>query len=167
MQPAGSGRSLRLDPLSLPVCFEARDTRADGGSRHIEINREGVVVRRAIRGINMTVQVRIREFLGIACRDTDDGQALVLTHHDPSLSVPLLVSADADEIEQVWSMWSDIFALPQIDEENDIAREPAPRRRRHNAIRTRRPKFLVRRRAGHASAETPIHRDEREIIARH
>ncbi len=167
MKPAGSGRNLRLDPLSLPACFEARDMRADGGSRHIEINRERVVVRRAVRGISMTVQVRIREFLGIACRETDEGQALVLTHHDPSLSVPLLVSADADEIERSWSVWSDLFALPQIDEENDVAREPAQRRRRHNAIRARRPKFLVRRRAGRVSQDAPIHRDEREIIARH
>ncbi len=167
MQPAGSGRDLRLDPLSLPVCFEARDMRADGGLRHIEINRERVLVRRAVRGMRMTVQVRIREFLGIACRQTDEGQALVLTHRDPSLSVPLLVSADSDEIERVWSLWSDLFTLPQIDEENDLVHEPALRRRRHNAIRARRPKFLVRRRTGHAAQEAPVHRDEREIIARH
>ena len=167
MQPAGSGRKLRLDPLSLPACFEARDMRADGGARHIEINRERVLVRRAVRGINMTIQIRIREFLGIACRETDEGQALVLTHQDPSLSVPLLVSSDADEIERIWSIWSDLFALPQIDEENGCASEPASRRRRHNVIRTRRPKFLVRRRAGHASHTAPVHRDEREIIARH
>lgn len=167
MQPAGSGRDLRLDPLSLPVCFEAHDMRADGESRHIEINRERVLVRRAVRGINMTVQVRIREFLGIACRQTGEGQALVLTHRDPSLSVPLLLSSDDAEIEHIWMQWSDLFALPQIDEENDIGREPASRRRRHNAIRARRPKFLVRRRAGSASQEAPIHRDEHEIIARH
>src|SRR5436309_3087714 len=34
---AGSSRALRLDPLSLPLSFEARDARADGGLRHIEI----------------------------------------------------------------------------------------------------------------------------------
>ena len=167
MQPAGSGRDLRLDPLSLPVSFEARDMRADGGFRHIEINRERVLVRRAVHGMHMTLQVRIREFLGIACRQADEGQALVLIHRDPSLSVPLLVSADRDDIERVWSLWSDMFALPQIDEENDLVREPALRRRRHNVIRARRPKFLVRRRAGHAAPDAPVHRDEREIIARH
>jgi hypothetical protein len=167
VQPAGSGRNLRLDPLSLPVCFEARDMRADGGFRHIEINRERVLVRRAVHGMRMTLQVRIREFLGIVCRQTEEGQALVLAHRDPSLSVPLLVSADGDEIEQAWSLWSDLFALPQIDEENDLVREPALRRRRHSAIRARRPKFLVRRRAGYVAQDTPVHRDEREIIARH
>lgn len=141
--------------------------RADGGSRQIEINRERVTVRRAVRGINMTVQVRIREFLGIACRETDEGHALVLAHRDPSLSVPLLLSTDDTEIERIWMQWSDLFALPQIEEDNDCAREPAQRRRRRNVIRERRPKFLVRRRAARASQDAPIHRDEREIIARH
>ena len=42
-----------------------------------------------------------------------------------------------------WQMWSELFSLPQLQDE---AREPAPRRRRRNAIRVRRPKFLMRRR---------------------
>ena len=47
-----------------------------------------------------------------------------------------------------------------------IRSEPAARRRRHNAIRARRPKFLVRRRAGNLLNPENIHQDEREIIAR-
>lgn len=167
VQPAGSSRNLRLDPHSFPVRYEARDGRADGGSRQIEINRERVLVRRAVRGINMIVQVGIRDFLGIACRQTDGGRALVLAHRDPSLSVPLLVSPDNDEVEQAWTIWTDLLALPQIDEEDDVAREPAPRRRRHHVIKERRPKFLVRRKEGHAFGPAPVHRGEREIIARH
>lgn len=166
VQPAGSGCSLQLDPHSLPVSFEARDGRADGGIRHIEINRERVVVRRAVSGIRMAVNLRINEFLGIACRATDEAHALVLVHRDPSLSVPLLVTSDEDQIERGWQMWSDTFSLPQIEEESDVVREPATRRRRHNVIKTRRPKFLVRRKAGHAQPETSVYRGEREIIAR-
>lgn len=166
VQPAGSGCSLQLDPLSLPVSFEARDGRADGGIRHIEINRERIVVRRAVSGIRMAVNLRIDEFLGIACRATDEAQALVLVHRDPSLSVPLLVTSDEDQIERGWQMWSDMFSLPQIEEESDMVREPTARRRRHNVIRGRRPKFLVRRKAGRHQPETPVHRGEREIIAR-
>jgi len=166
VQPVGSSCSLQLDPHSLPVSFEARDGRADGGIRHIEINRERVVVRRAISGIRMAVNLRINEFLGIACRATDEAQALILVHRDPSLSVPLLVTSDSDQIERGWQMWSETFALPQIEEEGDVAREPATRRRRHNVIKSRRPKFLVRRKAGRAQPETSIYRGEREIIAR-
>src|SRR6185295_1732282 len=41
--------------------------------------------------------------------------------------------------------------------------EPAARRRRHNAIRARRPKFLVRRRAGDLLNPANLHQGEREI----
>jgi hypothetical protein len=155
---------MRLDPLSLPVSFDAYDTRADGGVRQIELHRERVVLRRAVHGIRMAVNVRVRDFLGVAIRGIDGAQMLVLVHRDPSLTIPLCVSPDRDEIACAWLMWSDIFALPRLPE--DKACEPATRRRRQNAIRARRPKFLVRRRAGHLLNPANLHRGEREIIAR-
>jgi hypothetical protein len=160
--PAGSGRNLRLDPLSLPVRFDAHDPRADGYTRQIELHRERVVLRRAVRGMQMAINVRVSDFIGIALRGHDDARSVVLVHRDPSLSVPLLVSADAEELAEAWSIWSELFALPQLDEG---VRKPAPRRRRCNAIRARRPKFLMRRRVA-MSRELPVHHGEREIIAR-
>ena len=162
--PAGSSRALRLDPLSLPVRFDAHDIRADGGVRQIELHRERVVLRRAVHGMQMAVNVRVSDFLGVALRGIDDAQVLVLVHRDPSLTIPLCVSSDREEIASAWQMWGDIFALPQLRE--DKTREPARRRRRHNAIRARRPKFLVRRRAGDLINPANIHQGEREIIAR-
>lgn len=164
INPAGSGRALRLDPLSLPVSFQAHDTRADGGVRRIELHRERVVLHRAVHGMRMAINVRVSDFLGIASRGIDDAQMLVLVHRDPSLTIPLCVSSDADEIATASQMWSDIFALPQLTE--DKVFEPAQRRRRHNAIRARRPKFLVRRRGGDLLNPANIHQHEREIIAR-
>ena len=164
INPAGSSRALRLDPLSLPVSFDAQDLRADGGVRRIELHRERVVLRRAVHGMRMAINVRVSDFRGIALRGIDDAQMLVLVHRDPSLTIPLGVSSDRDEISAAWQMWSDIFALPQLVE--DKACEPAARRRRCNAIRARRPKFLVRRRGGGALDPANVHRDEREIIAR-
>jgi Family of unknown function (DUF6101) len=162
--PAGSGRALRLDPLSLPISFNAYDTRADGGVRQIELHRERVVLRRAVLGMRMAVKISVSDFLGVALRGADDAQMLVLTHRDPSLNIPLCVSADPDEIATAWLMWSEIFQLPQLKDEAAI--EPAPRRRRQNAIRSRRPKFLVRRHAGDLINPANIHGGEREIIAR-
>jgi len=164
INPAGSSRALRLDPHSLPISFNAHDTRADGGVRRIELHRERVVVRRALHGMRMAVNVRMRDYLGVALRGIDDAQMLVLVHRDPSLTIPLCVSSDREEIASAWRMWSDIFALPQLPE--DQAREPAMRRRRHNAIRARRPKFLVRRRRGDLLNLANIHQGEREISAR-
>lgn len=164
IHPAGSSRALRLDPLSLPVSFNAHDTRADGGVRRIELHRERVVLHRALHGMQMAINIRVSDFLGVALRGIDDAQVLVLAHRDPSLTIPLCVSSDAEEIASAWQMWSDIFALPQLPE--DKVREPAARRRRHNAIRSRRPKFLVRRRGGDLLNPANLHQDEREIIAR-
>ena len=164
INPAGSSRALRLDPLSLPVRFDAHDTRADGGIRQIELHRERVVLRRALHGMQMAVNVRVSDFQGVALRSSDDTAMLVLVHRDPSLTIPLCVSSDADEIASAWQMWSEIFGLPQLPQ--DEAREPAARRRRRNAICARRPKFLVRRRGGGALNPANIHQGEREIIAR-
>jgi Family of unknown function (DUF6101) len=163
INPAGSSRALRLDPLSLPVSFNAHDTRADGGVRRIELHRERVVLRRAVHGVQMAVKVRVSDFKGVALRGVDDAQMVVLVHRDPSLTIPLCVSADREEIARAWQLWSEIFALPQLQ---DNSREPAPRRRRRNAIAPRRPKFLVRRRAGNLLNPANLHRGEREIIAR-
>ena len=164
INPAGSGCALRLDPLSLPVSFDAHDIRADGGVRNVELHRERVVLRRAVRGMRMAINVRVSDFRGIALRGSEGAHALVLVHRDPSLAIPLCMSSDRDELATAWRVWSDIFALPQLLE--DEVCEPAPRRRRHNAIRARRPRFLVRRRGGGPLDPSNVHRGEREIIAR-
>ncbi len=164
INPAGSGRAQRLDPLSLPIHFDAHDSRADGGVRKIELHRERVVLRRTLHGMQMAVSIRVRDFLGVGLRGTDDARMLVLAHRDPSLTIPLGGSSDLDEIVQSWQMWCDVFALPPLSEAK--ASEPAARRRRHNAIRSRRPRFLLRRRRGASFDPDHVHRDEREIIAR-
>ena len=126
---------------------------------------KAVVLHRAVQGMRMAINVRVSDFLGIALRGlNDDAQMLVLAHRDPSLNIPLCVSSDHEEIASAWQMWSDILALPLLAEDDHS--EPAARRRHHNAIRARRPKFLVRRRAGDLLNAANMHQGEREIIAR-
>ncbi len=170
--PAGSGCIARPDPHSLPARFEARDGRADGGIRHIEINRERIVVRRAVSGMRMAINVRVSDYIGIAIREVDATFALMLVHRDPGLSVPLLHATDTDEMEQAWTMWADALALPRTDADseadgplsNDVA--PAPRRRRHSYIKFRRPRIRMNRRTTRCLALAERHIGEREIIAR-
>ena len=164
INPAGSGRVLRLDPLSLPISFHAHDTRADGGVRQIELHRERIVLRRALHGMRMAVHLRVSDFLGVALRGIDDAQMLVLLHRDPSLTIPLCVGSDADDVAATWLMWSEFFGLPQLTDGDP--RESAPRRRRRNAIGKRRPKFLLRRQSCDQLDPANVHRGEREIIAR-
>src|SRR4051812_49750197 len=103
---------MRLDPLSLPISFAAHDIRADGGVRQIELHRERVILRRAVHGMRMAINVRVSDFLGVALRANSDGQQLLLLHRDPSLSIPLCVSAHGEELASAWQSWSDIFSLP-------------------------------------------------------
>ncbi len=162
--PAGSGRALRLDPHSLPVSFDAIDHRADGSVRHIELHRERVILRRELHGMRMAIKLSVSDFRGLAVRCVDDGRMLVLVHRDPALSIPLCVSSDEATIQSAWEIWSATFALPQLPDE--VMRDAAQRRRRRNAISDRRPKFLVRRRAGHLLNAPASYAGAREIIAR-
>jgi Family of unknown function (DUF6101) len=183
--PAGSSRAQRLDPFALPVRFPANDAGADERVRIVELHRERVVMRRAVRGIPMAVSVPVSAFRGIAIRvvKRDDGIsatiAVVLEHRDAGLSTELFASDDGDEILTEWQTWGRVLGLPLLVAERDgELHEPfqrlgavrigavAPRRRRRTVIRRRRPSILMRRRPGRMPESPTVHRDEREIIAR-
>jgi hypothetical protein len=127
----------------------------------------------------------VSAFAGVAIRLTagEDGQpgtvSVVLEHKDPGLALPLFVSVEADDAAAQWRTWANVLGLPMLVAEDDgklrepfarmggvrIARVRA-RRRRHNAIKRRRPTMPLRRKRGKLTDATPVHRGEREIIAR-
>jgi len=183
--PAGSSRALRLDPYALPLSFAASDAAADERVRHVELYRERVVVRRSLRGMRMALNMPVSAFAGIAIRlmpgegGAPSSVAVVLEHRDPSLALPLFVSAEADDAVAEWRTWANVLGLPLLVAEDDGAlHEPfarmgqlriersRPRRRRHSALKRRRPMILMRRKPGKLTETTPVHRAEREIIAR-
>jgi len=182
--PAGSGRGARLDPFSLPVRFSASDAAADERVRTVELYRERVVVRRSLAGMRMALNLPVAAFAGVALRLTaGEGGApgavsVVLEHKDPGLTLPLFVSAEADEALAEWRSWGNVLGLPLLVEEDGALREPfqrlggvriervRPRRRRRSALKRRRPSMPLRRQAGRLTDATPVHRGEREIIAR-
>jgi hypothetical protein len=181
---AGSGRVLRLDPFCLPARFAVTDATADGRVRLVELYRERVVLRRSVRGIRMVINMPVSAFSGVAIRLTagEGGQlgtvSVVLEHRDPSLALPLFVSTDDNNAFAEWRAWGNVLGLPLLVDDDGELREPfsrmggvridrvRPRRRRHNAIRRRRSSMVLRRHAGKLTDATPVHRGEREIIAR-
>src|SRR5260370_26676342 len=98
-RPVGSSRMLRLDPSALPVRFEACDAQADARLRQVELDRERVVVRRAVRGIPMRLSLKISDFLRVAiplippAAVQDCAIANLLEHRDHGPSLPLLLEA--------------------------------------------------------------------------
>jgi hypothetical protein len=177
--PVGSGRALRLDPQALPVRFTAHDAGADQQLRTVELSRERVVLHRVVSGIRMAVNVAVASFLGVAVRVLPEGVTISLEHRDPALSVPLFHAADSTDVVAEWQLWARVFALPLlvVDRSGSLREpfrrigavrvgSPAPRRRRRNAVRARRPTFLMRRRCGVVAHAANVCRGEREIIAR-
>jgi hypothetical protein len=181
----GSSRALRLDPHALPARYVARDGGADGEVRNVELDRDRVVLRRAVRGIPMKVGVPVHEFRGVSMRtlppdgDEPAAVAVVLEHRDSALSVPLFVATEGDDAMAEWKSWGRVLGVPLLVIEGDGAlREPfrrigrlavgnpGPRRRRRAAIKWRRPSILLRRKPGRPAKDPTIHRGEHEIIAR-
>jgi Family of unknown function (DUF6101) len=183
---AGSGRALRLDPFGLPVRFSASDAAADGRVRDVELHRERVVLRRSLRGMRVALNMPVTAFDGISLRlvpgkdGAQDILAVVLEHSDPSLTLPLYLTSRAEEALAEWRAWSQVLGMPLLLAEQDTSaanarlgnvgqvrmERPRPRRRRRSALKKRRPSILLRRGRGKITRATPVHRGEREIIAR-
>jgi hypothetical protein len=150
----------------MQLCFYAPDARADGCVRQVELHRKRIVLRRSLHGMRMAITMPVSDYTGIIRRAARGDHTLVLAHRDPALSIPLLVTADAEELDEAIRVWCMFFALPEIADEIAAAASPAPRRRRHNAVKWRHPRVLMRRSGGGALADMDVHRGEREIIAR-
>jgi hypothetical protein len=176
---------LRLDPFTLPVRFAVSDKTADERVRFVELSRERVVLRRAVHGIKMAVNLPVAVYLGVSVRmeppedDAPGTVSIVLEHRDSALSLPLFRATEGTDIVAEWQSWARVLGMPLLVVEADgrlrepfnrigalIVERPNRRRRRRSAVRMRRPTLPLRRRTGRMPANPIVHRDEREIIAR-
>ncbi len=181
---AGSSRTARLDPFALPVRFTANDAAADERVRHVELHSERVILRRAIHGMRIALNVPVQAFLGVSIRliaeqdGAPAGVAVYLEHRDPGLSIELYAAENSDDVVAEWQLWSRTLGLPALVTSSEggfhqpfpqlgavRVKAPAQRRRRRSPLSKRRPRFLARRRTGMARGAAVVHR-EREIIAR-
>jgi hypothetical protein len=182
---AGSSRTARLDPLALPVRFTANDAVADERVRHVELHPERVILRRAVQGMRIALNVPVQAFLGVSIRLTPEdngapgGIGVFLEHRDPALSIELYAAQDSDDVVAEWQLWSRVLGVPCLVAGSDgvladpfprlgavRCKPPAQRRRRRSPLSKRRPRFLARRRTGVTRLGSLVHRAEREIIAR-
>jgi hypothetical protein len=181
-KPVWAGTHMRLDPFRLPqiVSYASSD---DNGDVLMTIDTRAVVIKRKLpkSGLPFTIALPSKAFKGVAARAIDDGAGKVtvtleLMHHDPLLSVPLLVADNLEDVAADWRAWSDRLGLPMLMVEADgVARpledtigkvkaDPAHTKRRRLGYAIKRPRFLMRRKAGDLGVRMVISGDE--IIAR-
>ncbi|OQM74769.1 DUF6101 family protein [Manganibacter manganicus] len=183
LKPVWAGRAMRLDPFRLPqtVSYATRD---DHGDVTFSIDHRGVVIRRMLEmsGVPAIIALPARVFRGVAARAMEDPEGnvtvtLELLHHDPMLSVPLLVADDLYDVAADWRAWVDAYRLPMLLIEADgVARTleeslgaaiktlPPQERRKGRSSTKRRPRFLARRRSGDLGMRLVVAGEE--IIAR-
>jgi hypothetical protein len=183
LKPVWAGRNMRLDPFRLPqaVTYATRDDISDVV---FTIDYRGAVIRRTLEqsGLPVTIALPSRVFRGVAARALEDSDGnvtvtLELLHADPSLSVPLLVAHDLDDVAADWRAWADAYRLPMLLIEADgVARTleeslgeciktlPAQERRPRRIAANRRPRFLARRKCGDLGLRLVVSGEE--IIAR-
>jgi Family of unknown function (DUF6101) len=182
LKPVWAGTHMRLDPFRLPqiVSYAARD---DSGDVAMTIDTRGVVIKRKLpkSGLPFTIALPSNAFQGVAARAIEDESGAVtvtleLMHNDPLLSVPLLVADHFDDIAADWRTWSERLALPMLLVESDgVARpldasigkvktDPEQSKRRRLGYANKRPRFLMRRKAGDFGVRLVV--SGVEIIAR-
>jgi Family of unknown function (DUF6101) len=182
LKPVWAGTHMRLDPFRLPqiVSYAARD---DSGDVAMTIDTRGVVIKRKLpkSGLPFTIALPSNAFQGVAARAIEDESGAVtvtleLMHNDPMLSVPLLVADHFDDIAADWRAWSERLALPMLLVEADgVARpldasigkvktDPEQSKRRRLGYANKRPRFLMRRKAGDFGVRLVV--SGVEIIAR-
>ena len=109
----------RLDPFSLPARFATADEAADEGMCTVDLHRERVVLRRALSGMRMAVNLPVAAYRGVAIRldattETPPFVAVTLEHADAALSLPLFASTDTDDIVAEWQIWGRVLGLPLL-----------------------------------------------------
>ena len=97
--------------------IEARDPRSDSRRRVVDVDREAVVIRRAIAGVRMVIRIVSSAYRGVALRITrvEEGRfhyEVNLIHRDPDLSVPLAEGEDKAAVEAQWREWVGFLRLP-------------------------------------------------------
>ncbi len=153
------------------IRIEAADPRSDNRRRVVFVAREAVTIRRAVSGVTMAIRIESCAYRGVALRITalEEGRfryEVRLAHRDPDLSVPLGEGEDLASMEAQWREWVAFLRLPALAGrseatdalvnlgEAELTRRIACARRRGDALRVRRPRFLKRRAVSRSAGAT-------------
>ncbi|UXN06268.1 DUF6101 family protein [Bartonella sp. HY761] len=131
---------LRLDPCHLPqkIAFHGQNTVFCGTltENTIIVQQDNSAANSALpQDSNVIKIIPLSSYYGVSAHRLKGGKndnllALMLVHKDPSLSIPLLISDNYDDVLLDWRLWADLYNLPMmvIDEFDELrpVRECAP-----------------------------------------
>jgi hypothetical protein len=141
--------------LQLPAA--AAGGRASAASeRRVEIGSEWITIRRDISGIASRVNVPTQSYRGVTLRAAGGGYELALSHVDASLDIVIKRMADDSELIALWRRYARMLSLPLLAEDQRGRLQAMEAgacggpfaRRRGSPLKTRRARFLARRKPG-------------------
>jgi hypothetical protein len=132
---------------------------------------------RPVAGLACRIRIPVRQYQAVAVLVRETRNVVRIVHRDAALSVDVEEFAAFETAEEYRDRLATFLDLPPLtlagapasaedaDDEAEAAPVASPSRRRNSAHRSRRPRFLTRRRAGEVVKLRKI--EGREIIARH
>lgn len=147
-----SGLFSRSIPVADVLLFRGRA--ADGAYCLITFDRRTVVVSRPVAGLPCRIRVDPRHYQGVAVIERPDGQVVHLLHHDPGLSIDLVLLGSLEAAEEYRDRIASLLRLEPLTlagrsaSGDTIVSGTASGPRRVRATAPRRPRFLARRRKG-------------------
>ena len=165
-----AGRSQER-PAPFPEILLFRGRAGDGADCLVTFDRRTIVLSRPVAGLACKIRMSLRHYQAVAVVAADESHTVRLMHRDPGLCVDLISYSDFAEAEDHCDRLADFLQLPPVMLAGRAARagervaEAAPAPRRGNPARTRKPRFLARRRMGEVVAIRKI--EGHELIARH
>ena len=132
---------------------------------------------RPVAGLACRIRIPVRHYQAVAVLVRETRNVVRIVHRDAALSVDVEEFAAFETAEEYRDRLATFLDLPPLtlagapasaedaDDEAEAAPVASPSRRRNSAHRSRRPRFLTRRRAGEVVKLRKI--EGREIIARH
>ena len=122
----------------------------------VTFDRRNIVLSRPVAGLACKIRMSLRHYQAIAVVVGDDSHSVRLMHREPGLCVDLVTYPAFDDAEEHRDRLADFLNLPPLmlagrgASAVDAKAEPSPRRA--HPARTRRPRFLMRRRPGEVVA---------------
>ncbi len=125
---------------------------------------------RPLAGLACRIRVPVRQYQAVAVLVRERRNIIRLVHRDDAMSIDVEEFATFETAEEYRDRLASFLDLPPLTlagvplPVEDAAPPPVPARRRNSSLRSRRPRFLTRRRAGEVVSLRKL--EGREIIAR-